>query len=264
MEQKEILRKLQSVENTMLYDLSRLLKDNDIGFYLAYGTAIGCARHKGFIPWDDDVDIFILGEDYPRLQKLFKEKDTGYLKLHDYSTVSNYPYVFPKIIDSRTVLREKAFDHIHYEGGVYIDVFPLINLPQSKIRRSLFEKIRYFRYAAVKAAYVDASNYGRLKQIGISMCKTLFNPQKLQEKLFRMYIRKDTESTLYIEPLVFNLYMEKKWFEKIVYMDFEGNSMPMPSMYDEFLTSYYGDYMTPPPVEERVPVHTFSYLEFND
>ena len=103
--------KLQDIQLQILKELSTIFMKHDIKFFLAYGTLLGCVRHKGFIPWDDDVDIYILGEDYPKIKRIFDTEDTGNLVLQDYDTQS-YPYCFPKVIDKRTLLKEDTYKHL--------------------------------------------------------------------------------------------------------------------------------------------------------
>lgn len=258
--EETITRILQKKEMKMLCDLKKILDKNGITFFLACGTALGCARHSGFIPWDDDIDIYIRGKDYEKLRSVFSSQNTGNLQFQDYSTVKGYPYTFPKIVSDDTVLCEESIKHLDYNCGVYIDVFPIYGVTDNKMLRIVKEKVRYLRYAILKAYYFNYSS--GIRGILSKVVHLVVNPYKIQERLAHTYMSDSDGKTVMIEPGVFGTaaLLQSKQFEDVILMKFEGEMMPMPIGYKEYLTEYYGNYMELPPENQRVARHHISRL----
>ena len=166
MDTDDLTKNIQKIELSMLDELSKILDKHEIRYFLAFGTALGCIRHRGFIPWDDDVDLYLWGEDYPKLKKVFETEKIENLELHDFSTQKGYPYVFPKIVNKKTILVENSLKHLDYKCGVYIDIFPLFGIPNNKLLKGLFESIRYFRYCVIRAYYSYDDNRITKKILG--------------------------------------------------------------------------------------------------
>lgn len=248
---------LQARELKILNELSVLFGKHNIPFCLAYGTTLGCIRHKGFIPWDDDIDIFVWGEDLPRIKQLFREEDTGFLKLHDYDTVDNYPYCFPKVVDDRTSLKEEEFKSLNYMCGVYVDIFPLFEVSDNLLVRKFSENIRHLKYGLLRYYYMDTSDSGIVQKILNKISRVFCSATKLQTSLYKTYIHKSKGCRLVAEPNIFasKALVPKLLFENLVNMPFESGEYPVPSDYKTYLTLVYGDYMQLPPVEKRVSEH---------
>lgn len=259
--EKKITEILQTRELAMLRQVKELLEKNNIVFFLACGTALGCVRHGGFIPWDDDIDIYIRGKDYERVRKIFETNDTGTLQFQDYKTTENYPYTFPKIVDTSTLLVEKSLEHLDYHCGVYIDIFPLYGVTDLSIIMKVKEKIRYLRYGILKAYFFSFS--GGLKGKLNTIVKHVVSPKSVQKHLTQAYMHDLDGTKILIEPGVFgeDALIKSENFSSRELMQFEDLLMPVCKGYDSYLKEYYGDYMKLPPVEERVSRHHISRLE---
>ncbi len=258
MNNAELTKKLQSKELQMLKELSEILKRNRIPFFLAYGTALGCARHRGFIPWDDDVDIFIKGTDYPKLKEVFKKQDTGNLALHDFEMVEDYPYFFPKIVAKDTLMVEKSLKNIKYRGGVYIDLFPLAEMPNSVFRQKVIKLRRYVYYSMIRGYYYNFKSVS--KKVAGKIAKKMVNPVAVQSKLYKEYTRTEKECKFYSGSIDSGELYKKEYFDDIIYMPYEDAVMPMAACYKSILEEYYGDYMTLPDEENRVSNHNFERI----
>lgn len=236
--------------------LRDILDKNNIVYYLAYGTLLGAVRHKGFIPWDDDVDIYINVEDLPRLRKVF-ENESGRLTLHDYTTQPDYPYSIPKIVDKKTVLKEKAFKHLNYCCGLYIDVFPLIGIPDNFIMKSYLEKMRYFYYGLIKYYNIEQ---GRFPAIHHAI-KKYINLNGAQKGLDKNLLSVSRSGAMVTDPLAFEARLQypKEYFSNTTDMLFEGELFKIPANYEEYLRKTYGDYMQLPPEDKRFPTHDFFF-----
>lgn len=253
---------LQAKQVEMLKELKRIFKKHNIQFFLACGTALGCARHGGFIPWDDDVDVYVFGSDYDIIKKAINDENGTNLKFQDFTTDSQYPYWFPKIIASDTVLVEEALGSNGYSCGVYIDVFPLFGVPNNNLSRKLKETIRYIRYASIRAYYSDSFSSGYRKIIQ-RLTRLFVNPNYIQDRLKKTYLTPIGDSRFVIDPGVFHndALLIAESFKQIVFMEFEGEMMPMPAGYHQYLSDYYGDYMKLPPIDQRVSRHHIGKLE---
>jgi len=260
MEYNDITTKMQKKELSMLLDLQTIMNEINIPFFLACGTTLGCVRHQGFIPWDDDVDIYIFGSDYPKLQEAFKSgRFCGSLELHDYTTKKNYPYPFPKIVAKGTYLKEKAIDAYDYDCGVYIDVFLLSDVSDNKLIRWIEEKERYFYYCLLRAYY---HKYDGRRSLINKIAKKVVNPIMAHKGLIKCCERKRKQGRYIIDTAAFGqqALLKRKWFIGSEYMNFCGHFLPVPSEYDAYLTHYYGDYMQLPSEENRVSGHFIESL----
>ena len=235
----------------MLLEIDSFCRVNGIQYFLTGGTLLGAIRHKGFIPWDDDIDIAMIREDYERFAETFNEKYIGHLKWIDLSNTENYYLPFGKIIDTRTSL----FENIAYaiEIGIYIDIFPIDNLGDD-------EEIAAEKINPIKALHVSKER-SIIKNIAILLCKLYpCDGNKLAKKRDSKYKRIAKGNN---GKYVANLYGAwgtkeitlKSNFDSALETDFEGHQFMIPVGYDNLLKDVYGDYMKLPPEEKRVSHH---------
>lgn len=256
-----VLNEMQTKENKMLRDLNDIFVRNDIQYFLACGTALGCVRHSGFIPWDDDVDIYVWGKDYEKIRNVFATQDTGCLRLHDHTTVKDYPYSFPKIIANDTVLVEKSMEHLDYSCGVYIDLFPLIVTNDNVVFRWVDEFFRYIDYSFVRTYYYQYND--RIKSVINKIIRKCIKPVKFQDRLYKIYQKDQSKSKYIIDAGVFGRHalLYRADFNGVEYLPFNNQQFPVPIGYDNYLKMYYGDYMMLPNFEDRVSNHHIAKLE---
>lgn len=263
MEDKYITTVLQSKQLDMLKELDVLFKQNNITYFLACGTALGAKRHNGFIPWDDDVDIYVFGSDYNKIKNVLY-KSQGNLQFQDYETNHEYPYVFPKIVSKDTILIEESLSHLQYNCGVYIDVFPLFSVSDSTIIRNLTEIYRYILYAIHRLYF--HSFQSRVRSIISKIIRVLFKPEKIQKKLLRMYTKPKRCTKYLVDSGVFwkHALLIRSDFDNAKLMKFEDSMFPVPANVEEYLKNYYGDYMRLPDEKERISGHHISRLYIKD
>lgn len=250
---------MTEIQNRLFLDLCKLrdiLDNNGITYYLAYGTLLGAVRHQGFIPWDDDIDIYVKIKDIPHLRKVF-EQESGSLRLHDYITHPDYPYSIPKIVDEKTILKERVFEHLDYECGVYIDIFPLIEIPDNPFWKCYLEVKRYCYYGLVRYYNRNQSRFGSLHRF----IKRFINLRAVQRRMDNNLMSSHRRGKLLTEPLAFEerLKYPKQFFENTEVMSFEKELFKVPSLYKEYLGKTYGNYMQLPPEIERQPKHDFFF-----
>lgn len=266
----EQLRQLQLKElDTLLY-FKKFCDDNNLLFYFCGGCCIGSLRNKGFIPWDDDIDVFMPREDYEKLKPLWQEKskDPRFLCLRTDDEVFT-GNIFTTIVDtSATCVKENQQD-IDVPHGLVMDVFPLDGCPTGFKRK--IQKLWAMIYSLFLAQLVP-ENHGGLIAFGSKVLLGIFRGKKVRNKIWRIAEKKMSKYKIsdcrYITELCAGPgYMKceypKHIFEKAVYKEFEGYEMPIPQGYDEYLKIAFGDYMALPPKEKQIPHHDLVYLNLN-
>ena len=246
---------------------AEICERHNLRMWVAYGTALGAVRHKGFIPWDDDFDVAMPRPDYEKFVKEFASELPTHLKLVTLSNTPEFTLPFAKIQDSRRDVVEAVEKGIGrpMPQGVYIDIFPLDGYdvrraPLASRFRTLVLKFR--RAWLCRKLYSPNRKNKYLFALGF-LCG-IFTPRihsKLAfdaayERLAKTLAFDESELCAYYEatystPRAF----PTRCFAETVMMPFEGVQVPIPAGYDEILTREYGDYMTPPPGDHHVSNH---------
>lgn len=255
---KEIgVQELKQIQLGILDAVHEYCIKKGIRYFLSSGTLIGAVRHKGYIPWDDDIDLYMPREDYDRFIYQFKD-DVHDLKVVSLETDSNYPQPFAKVIDTRTVLTE---ENCAYELGVYIDIFPVDGVPSNKLKR----KIKSLLLFAVEMLISRKRNMARSKRKnGIKqLCHMLMKPIRLQSFLAlkdiiirKLFPEKDAKQVVNYTYLGAGV-ISKDAISQSVDIEFEGKKYKTMVGYEEYLSQTYGDYMKLPPIEQQVSNHVF-------
>ena len=249
---------IRKIQTKLLVDFAEFCDENGLYYTIGYGTLIGAIRHKGFIPWDDDIDVIMPRPDYEKFLELSKHKkidpniDTISYKL------GNSTYPFTKLIDNRTEVEEK-FVH-GTKIGVWIDVFALdgnfsndfLNMLHHKaarfIRKTIEIKRNDFGLGTTKSKQI-------LKSILYPITK-LFSYNFLCLMMDKICCIKSYEKSRYIGGVVWGYgskdRTKKELFMKSINVEFEGHLFKAPSNYDKYLRGMYGDYMRLPPENKRI------------
>lgn len=260
---KEIdLEQMKSIQVGILDKVAEFCDKNHLRYYLSSGTLIGAIRHKGFIPWDDDVDLYMLRDDYEKFIRVFNGFDDNFRVL-SLLNVSKYPYSAAKVEDCRTILIEK-FDY-PIDIGISIDIFPIDGVPDDiKLRKAYFSKIgRIRRLILLKNLAVDFKARSLFKNIVLYVSKILLiakRADKLIKKLENTIDKNNNNSTYVCNLVMGNGYGTeylRSTMNDTCEVEFEGKMYKTMVGYDEYLRKTYGDYMQLPPVEKRVTHHFF-------
>lgn len=249
--------------------------ENGLRYFACGGTAIGAVRHHGIIPWDDDIDVFMIREDYDRFLSLKPKLEGSGYGIIDPSD-NGYYLPFAKFVDNNTTVWEYC-EH-EFLLGVYVDVFPL-----NHVEGDMNKILKYHKkYAKICVRYFGGKwRLFTMATIRMSL-KTFastrfwFKNLLLAKPLRRYYSKKfwDAEKQLkeskgdfFINyfthyPMEREL-IRKEWVEKTVRMPFEDTEINMMQGYHEYLTQMFGDYMTPPPPEARVTHHLHYYVNLD-
>lgn len=257
----------KNIEIDILKWIKEICNKNNIKFMLAGGTCLGAIRHKGFIPWDDDIDLLMPYEDYKKFIEITKQSNGQYKVLSPYYT-KDYYYTYSKVVDTRTKLREKGMKEIE-EMGVFVDVFPLFIQPMNQEEQKRYVK-KIKKMEKKYAIYAHLEKY--YKREGDSAIKQLIKlivyfPGKVcsyfkknsKEKLLKELEKYSNLDSEYVGYTV-SAYGEKEIMEKSEYSPiktavFEGEEYPIANEWDQYLKNLYGNYMELPPVEKRVAPH---------
>ena len=262
------MAEIQSVSLEILKKVTDFCDENNIKYFLAYGTLIGAVRHHGYIPWDDDVDIMMGRPDYNRFLKLFREKnDTPYLTLFTQEDNKDYPYVLARISDSRYYIDVKNEKPCGL--GIFLDIYPLdgIGHSYSESIKTLKLTTRYpsLIFLATRKYYHFGTTKGFIKRmfkIPAFIYAKLMGKNYFIKKLENIISQFDYNDCEYIgaamwctQPLK-NSY-KKEWCEELIKAKFGKYDFFIPKRYDEILKTTYGDYMQLPPEKDRIYHHLY-------
>jgi len=250
------LEDLKKIELDILKHFQQYCEKENLRFYLSYGTLIGAIRHHGFIPWDDDIDVMMPRADYDKFMKNYTDP-TGTYSFVSYETDHRYYLPFGKLMDNRTVVDE------HFKSnfllGAYVDIFPMDGY--SKKNKYLIRKNRVLRFFSW-AHDLTYKKHALKENIQTFFCHLISfwtSTPKAMKKMIKNARKLDdyetAEYSVILSGSLGNAPMKKEGL-KVIQVPFEDTMMPCPSGYDEILTDWYGDYMTPPPPEKQTTMHT--------
>lgn len=259
------LRKLHQLELDMMLEIDKICKENNLIYYLMGGTLIGAVRHKGFIPWDDDIDLGMPRPDYEKFLKIAPQAfSQEYGILTPYNS-KKYKFTFTKVINKKMRLLYKNSRNEN-KWNIWIDIFPLDSMPENRVHFLLRKYYLLYRRGMVMlSAFDDVVSqekkkrplYERLlmfagKHIDFSR---ILNTNKEIIKFDKALKKYDFKKGPYMVNAM-GLYKFKTVFERAVYgkptfLEFEGHMLRVPEQYDYFLKRLYGDYMKLPPENKR-------------
>ena len=234
-------------------------KKNNINYFLDYGTLLGAIRHKGYIPWDDDIDVGMLRKDFDKFIVLFDEQveaDSRY-KIIGNEIQSDCYYPFVKIIDTKTILYEP--DEKGFKSGVNIDVFVYDSFPSKEVANKQFrlrDKLMNLNIIQFKM-FRSTKTYRKLLNTTACYVLKLFPRGYFSSKIVELSKRYADTDAEFIGSVVSgtSAVCHKCTFDGYINKEFEGRMYPVPIGYDTWLTEVYGEYMKLPPEEKRIPHH---------
>ena len=247
----------------MAKDFHQICVENNLKYYMLGGTMLGAVRHKGFIPWDDDMDFGMPREDYDRFISISQRVLPKHYELRFYKNVANSPMHYAKFIDNRTTLVEAAYTT--YVEGLYIDIFPLdgagngSGFDKIRAKRILWKQILIMNHCTTR----EKTGIRKLLKKYAQM-RNLDRLHASIEKL--MTTKKISESSLIANYL--GAWAEKEIMPKEVMgapklYRFEDAEFYGSDNADAYLTSLYGDYMKLPPKDKQVFKHNYHYLNYD-
>lgn len=260
----------------ILLELDRVCKENNLRYFLAGGTLLGSIRHKGFIPWDDDIDVVMPRPDYEKLIELAHLVFHQKFKLTTNDIDDNYYHRYAKLYHQETTLVECKYPF--YIGGLFVDIFPLDGMPENEIERK--KHYANYRYALKKLVklYIEPRNILSQKniveiissiihQIKFTIYHIILSKKECIKSCERIAKKYPYENSNYVvnfggawgEREIFL----KEIFENEILSEFEGHLYKIPQGYDMLLKNLYGNYMQLPPIDKQVTHHKHYILDLN-
>lgn len=248
----------KKIQLDILEKIAQICETQNLNYYIQYGSLLGAVRHGGFIPWDDDIDIVLKRSEYDKLIAYLKDchvNSCEWLSVLDFS-VKGYYYTFAKAVDNRTVAK---MDSNVTEHGIWVDIFPVDRVPNSKLLKKIHVEMCYFLRGVTLAMTTDFSSQLLGKK---TMYKRILNIMaslvgkericKIYDKIMRMY---STQNTKEVACLFSPYRMREVFAPEILFApqeyEFEDRKFKGSKNYDAILTQLYGDYMKLPPEEKR-------------
>ena len=264
----EKMEKLKKVILQVLIDVTEACDENDIPYFIAYGTLLGAVRHKGYIPWDDDVDIHVRREDVPALEKALKNK---FKDKYKFTEVKRRPINFFYVELAGTEAREVTADNDDIVSGIKIDVFPIDYISSNHMVAKIQEKLSFIlvRAASLRRDFLYPSKsllsledgedkkYYRMRRI-LGIPFSILTPSIYEKLYVSLCVSKKKSKVVRITDE--DIYMPGSIFDKCSEVEFEGRLFKCPLEYEKYLRIVYGsNYMELPPEDKR-EVHTYVNL----
>lgn len=264
----EETRKMQikGLEMTLFFD--RFCEEHGLTYYMCGGCCIGSVRNQGFIPWDDDVDVFMPREDYEKLKQLWvdtPEYSIQYTK-EGFQTENQ----FLTICANNTTFIKTYQKDLDMNHGLVLDVLPLDGCPTGWRRKT--QKLWALLYSLFIVGKAP-TNHGKAITLGSKMLLGIVKPASWRFAVWKFCEKKMTQYPIaqceYITELCSGPhYMQneypKEFFEEAVRVPFEGHMLPIPVGYDGYLKMAFGDYMQLPPVEKQVCHHEYEFMDMEN
>ena len=241
--------------------------ENDLKYYLAYGTLLGAIRHKDFIPWDDDVDVYMPRPDYEAFKILFNKKYHGTKYQLRSKLYNKVELPFEKILDMTTTVRSNMNE---VDDHLWIDVFPLDGLSSSEksaidLQKKASRCLRYYGYASAKIGS-GTTTFKAFLKIPVILPFHLLGPNHYTKELKKMASTYEYEKSEYVGNIVWgagekDIFL-KTDFDDPVEVEFHGLRLHAMRDWDKYLKKIYGDYMVLPPESARIG-HCFEAYDLN-
>ncbi|MCH5296321.1 MAG: LicD family protein [Ruminococcus sp.] len=259
------MNELQKKEFEILECFVKICNALNLKYFLVCGSALGAVKYKGFIPWDDDVDVALFREDYEVFLCEAPKMLPNNFFLQNYKSDPEFPAIYSKLRNSDTTYIERSASNLNINHGIYIDVFPLDGYPKGRLKRAVFELRKKIYKSLLSASFLHDS---KLK-------KCLFLPfraigiHKKSNKIAESYEKMIIKYSVSASDIVTN---HGNWQGKLDYTDkkifsngrdaiFEGLHVIIPYQYNAYLEKKYGDYRKDPPLSQQVGHHYYTEID---
>lgn len=275
---KKDFRRMQLIELDLLIEFDRVCRLHNIKYSLCSGTQLGAVRHRGFIPWDDDIDVCMLREEYEKFKSCaLPDLNSDICFFQDHTTDGQYRWGFGKLRRIGTTYIRAGQEHMKYKTGVFIDIIPYDDIPNSIVGQ-VFQDIYCFCLRKILWAQVGKKAEKGFLKIWYGLLSII--PSNLVFLLMKPCINiKNSSTPNRVRGLMFpapgveyrtttqlkkRFGMPKKWFTELQEYEFEGRSFWGTKFPDDYLTYKFGDYMKLPPEDKREGHAPVSFIDLGD
>lgn len=272
----ELLRRVQLVQLEILKEVKRICDENNITYSLDGGTLLGAIRHKGFIPWDDDLDISMVRDEYERFLQIAPKVIKPEYVVQSWYSEAGYGLPFAKVRKKNTLYIEKVTEKASCNQGIFIDIFPYDEYPEDIRAQKKQGKVFMFYKTLIRAKchYTPWYESGSInwKKYILYLPFRFLSIFQSKESMIRKYddnakkYNGEGHKKLYVQDIsTYGSYLvNSEMFQDEIMIPFEDDKFMIPRDYDRLLTAIYGDYMTPPPKEEREDRHHVLKISLGD
>lgn len=255
----------KKIQLELLSKIHSFCEEQNLTYFLMWGTLLGAVRHKGFIPWDDDIDIIMLRKDYESFCKNFQAEHAKVVEVYNQP---DYYLPIGKVIDTRTVLRENV--KTGCDIGVYVDIFVMDYLSRNEtVNQKAIHKLLLLRNVLMLNIVPDSNKRTGYRKILFKMASPLthiINMNHISQKMdsIAKNINQNAKEAEYVAALLTpdgnatkNLRFKKDLFMEKILLPFEDKFFWVPKKYDVILKKRYGNYMQYPPQEQQISHHEY-------
>ena len=247
---------LKKIQKEILDEVVKFCEENNIRYFLAYGTMLGAIRHKGYIPWDDDIDIHMPRPDYEKFIELYNKKSDSDYQIVTHELDRRYEVPFAKIFRKGTIVNEFFYKQSVF--GVYVDIFPLDGI-KSKWQAYICGQCIRFMYIKTMI-FCNRQTLARKARLFITKMILLpFSSHFILKTMRRIATRYNYEESKQVcsfgSRTAMKEILPREVFDNYITVSFEGSEYRAPEGYDKYLKQKYGNYMQLPPKEKKVSSH---------
>lgn len=270
MNKEETLKEVKKAELNILSTVDDFCQKNNIKYSLAYGTLLGAVRHKGFIPWDDDIDIWMTRENYNKFIRVWKQNPVqGYI-LQNTDLEEDFSQNFTKIRkDNTAFIQNEEEKTTNYHKGIFIDIFPLDRVAKTPSKIAV-QKLYAMLTMLFYRKYAPPTEKGLKKYISEFFLKIVpkskyENARKYFENKY-LFLSGDVDCSWLSNSTYrdLSIYYDSDMMDDYTFLQFEGRNFMSVSKWDHALKMQYGDYMQLPPKEDRVWKHHPIFIDLNN
>lgn len=260
MENEDISNELKQIELKIFLEFKKICDMHNIKYFICGGTLLGAVRHKGFIPWDDDIDILMLRDEYEKFIKIAHLYLPDYYFLQNIYTEREFYCNYSKIRDTRTTFIENSVKKLNINHGVFIDIFPLDIYPKSRLIQVYIKIIEKFANSIIFEQYEVINGKSVKEKITSKFShvffKTAYKATMCKEKLYKNINKRNGNKVKnYSGAWGDKEIHDISYFKEQINLEFEGIYVSAPKKFDQYLRNVYGNYMIYPPIEKQVSHH---------